>query len=151
MPKPVLCAICTHKIPYGTIHEDLLDRHPRFGPHPGQSTIACPSCGRYLHVACVEEAKTTMAWHHLWFSNMKVRAFIEEHRLMGQEIALCKGCHKTLSEQIVGNYKAMEKFAEGARFLEEFGWAEEDRRSLRVPKRTRVLEDPEEDARSPRV
>ena len=70
---------------------------------------------------------------------------------MGQEIALCKGCHKTLSEQIVGNYKAMEKFAEGARFLEEFGWAEEDRRSLRVPKRTRVLEDPEEDARSPRV
>ena len=42
MPKTVLCAICTHKIPYGTIHADLLDRHPRFGkPHPGQSTIAC--------------------------------------------------------------------------------------------------------------
>ena len=52
MPKPVLCPICSHKIPYGTIHADLLSHHPRFGkPHPGQSTIACPSCGRYLHVA----------------------------------------------------------------------------------------------------
>ena len=33
---------------------------------------------------------------------------------MGQEVALCKKCHGELSEQIVGNYKAMEKFAEGA-------------------------------------
>ena len=66
-----------------------------------------------------------MAWHHLWFSNMKVRAFIEEHRLMGQEIALCKKCHGELSEQIISNYKAMEKFAEGARFLEEFGRIDE--------------------------
>ena len=55
---------------------------------------------------------------------------------MGQEVALCKKCHGELSEQIVGNYKAMEKFAEGARFLEEFGWADKDRRSLRIPKRT---------------
>ena len=126
MPKPVLCAICSHKIPYGTIHADLLDRHPRFGkPHPGQSTIACPSCGRYLHVACVEEAGTSIAWHHLWFSNMRMRAFIEEHRLMGQEIALCKKCHGELSEQIVGNYKAMEKFAEGARFLDNLGMFDE--------------------------
>ena len=44
---------------------------------------------------------------------------------MGQEIALCKKCHGELSEQIVGNYKAMEKFAEGARFLEEFGRIDE--------------------------
>ncbi len=65
---------------------------------------------------------------------------------MGQEVALCKKCHGELSEQIVSNYKAMEKFAEGARFLEEFGWAEEDtsprgfrrgRESSRVSKRTR--------------
>ncbi len=45
---------------------------------------------------------------------------------MGQRIALCKKCHGELSEQIVSNYKAMEQFAEGARFLEEFGRAEED-------------------------
>ena len=44
---------------------------------------------------------------------------------MGQRIALCKGCHEELSEQIVSNYKAMEKFAEGARFLEEFGRIDE--------------------------
>jgi len=142
MPKTVLCAICSHKIPYGTIHADLLSHHPRFGrPHPGQNTIACPSCGRYLHVGCVEEAGTSMAWHHLWFSNMRMRAFIEEHRSMGQEIALCKKCHGELSEQIVANYKAMEKFAEGARFLEEFGWTEEDA-SPRGSRRGReVLED----------
>ncbi len=66
---------------------------------------------------------------------MRMRAFIEEHRLMGMRIALCKKCHVELSEQIVGNYKAMEKFAEGARFLEEFGWAEEDSGSSRVSTR----------------
>ncbi len=104
MPKPPSCPICSHKIPVGTIHADLQANHPRFGrPHPGQSTIACSCCGRYLHVACVEEGGTSIAWHHLWFNNMRMRAFIEEHRLMGQRIALCKGCHKTLSEQIVGN------------------------------------------------
>ena len=60
---------------------------------------------------------------------------------MGQEIALCKKCHGELSEQIVANYKAMEKFAEGARFLEEFGWTEEDA-SPRGSRRGReVLED----------
>ncbi len=73
----------------------------------------------------MEEGGTTIAWHHLWFSNMRMRAFIEKHRLMGMRIALCKGCHKTLSEQIVSNYTAMEKFAEGARFLEEFGRIDE--------------------------
>ncbi len=56
---------------------------------------------------------------------------------MGMRIALCKKCHGELSEQIVSNYKAMEQFAEGARFLEEFGRAEEDPRSSRISKRTR--------------
>ena len=95
----------------------------------------CCGCGRYLHVTCVTEAGTIIAWHHLWFSNMRMRAFIEEHRLMGQEVALCSKCHGELSDQIVANYKAMEQFAEGARFLEEFGWAEEDARSSRVTTR----------------
>ena len=40
---------------------------------------------------------------------------------MGLRVALCKKCHGELGEQIVANYKAMEQFAEGARFLEEFG------------------------------
>ena len=57
---------------------------------------------------------------------------------MGQQIALCKKCHGELSDQIVSNYKAMEQFAEGARFLEEFGRTEED---------PCVLKDSEEDAR----
>ena len=44
---------------------------------------------------------------------------------MGHEIALCKKCHGELSEQIVGNYKALERFAKGSRFLEEFGRLDE--------------------------
>jgi hypothetical protein len=48
-----------------------------------------------------------------------------------------EGCHETFSEQILDNYKMMERFDEGARFLEEFGWADEDVKSSRVPKRTR--------------
>ncbi len=39
------------------------------------------------------------------------------------------------SEQILGNYKAMERFDEGARFLEEFGRVEEDAKSSRVLRR----------------
>jgi hypothetical protein len=57
---------------------------------------------------------------------MKMRAFVQERDLVGQDVAFCKGCHEELSEQILDNYKLMEKFDEGARFLEEFGWAEED-------------------------
>ena len=121
MPKPVLCPICSSKIPYGTIHADLRANRP----HPGQSTIACPSCGRYLHVACVEKEGTSMAWHHLWFSNMRMRAFLEEHGLVGYEIALCTKCHEEIVEQILSNYKALERFNEGARFLEDFGRYEE--------------------------
>jgi len=80
---------------------------------------------------------TPITWHHLWFSNIKMREFIEEHGLIGQDVALCSKCHETLGEQIVATYKALERFSEGARFLEEFGWAEEDRRSSRGPMRTR--------------
>jgi len=65
-----------------------------------------------------------------------MREFIEEHELVGQDVALCSKCHETLGEQIVATYKALERFHEGARFLEEFGWTEEDRRSSRGPKKT---------------
>ena len=37
----------------------------------------------------------------------------------------CKGCHEVFSEQILDNYKAMERFDEGARFLEECGRVDE--------------------------
>ena len=68
---------------------------------------------------------------------MKMRAFVQERDLVGQDVAFCKGCHEELSEQILDNYKMMERFDEGARFLEEFGWAEEDMGSSRGSKRTR--------------
>ncbi len=58
---------------------------------------------------------------------MMMRAFVQEHGLVGCEVSFCKGCHEVFSKQILGNYKAMERFDEGARFLEEFGWAEEVR------------------------
>jgi len=54
-----------------------------------------------------------------------MREFIEEHGLVGQDVALCTKCHETLGEQIVATYKALERFSEGARFLEEFGKVEE--------------------------
>ena len=44
---------------------------------------------------------------------------------MGQEVSFCKGCHEVFSEQILANYKMMERFDEGARFLEEFGRVDE--------------------------
>jgi len=114
MPKHPSCAICTSRIPYGTIHSDLANDHPRFGqPRPDQQTIACASCGRILHTSCTLD--TSIAWHHLWFSNIKMREFIEEHGLVGQDVALCTKCHETLGEQIVATYKALERFSEGAR------------------------------------
>ena len=51
MPKPVVCPTCSSKIPYGTIHEDILDGYPRLGsPHPGQRTITCACCGAFLRL-----------------------------------------------------------------------------------------------------
>ena len=58
---------------------------------------------------------------------MMMRAFLQEHGLVGHQVSFCKGCHEELGEQILDNYKMMERFDEGARFLEEFGWAEEVR------------------------
>ncbi len=63
---------------------------------------------------------------------MRMRAFLQEQGLVGHRVAFCKDCHEELSEQILDNYKMMERFDEGARFLEEFGRAEEDTRSSRV-------------------
>jgi len=42
------------------------------------------------------------------------RAFVQEHDLVGCEVAFCKGCHETFSEQILDIYKMMERFDEGA-------------------------------------
>jgi hypothetical protein len=76
---------------------------------------------------CVEEASTNIWGHHLWFANERMRAFVDEHQLVGLTVALCRECHEELSEQILGNYKALGKFDEGARFPGEFGRAEEVR------------------------
>jgi hypothetical protein len=57
--------------------------------------------------------------------DMRMRAFVDEHQLVGLNIALCRECHGELSEQILSNYKALGKFDEGARFPGEFGRAEE--------------------------
>ena len=74
-----------------------------------------------LHTACVNDANTTIAGHHLWFSYMRMRAFLQEHGLLGCEVSFCRGCHEELSEQILENYKAMERFDEGARFFTQKG------------------------------
>ncbi len=50
---------------------------------------------------------------------MAAEAFLEEHGLVTLEVAFCKGCHEELSEQIIANYKAMERFREGAKSLED--------------------------------
>ena len=56
---------------------------------------------------------------------MKMKDFVHEQGLVGQEVAVCNGCHDKLSEQILANYKMLERFDEGARFLGEFGRVEE--------------------------
>ena len=98
---------------------------------PGRASrprvVTCSGCGKLVHTRCVAKANTTIGGHHLWFSNMMMRAFVQEHDLVGCDVAFCKGCHEELSEQILDNYKMMERFDEGARFLEEFGRAEEVR------------------------
>jgi len=67
---------------------------------PGRDTRPVPAfragCGRLLHTVCVHEAGTTIAGHHLWFSNMMMRAFLQEHDLVGCEVAFCKGCPRLL-------------------------------------------------------
>ena len=54
-----------------------------------------------------------------------MRAFVQGHDLVGCAVAFCKGCHEVFSEQILETYKMMERFDEGARFLEEFGRVDE--------------------------
>jgi hypothetical protein len=137
MPKPVVCPTCATKIPYGTINQDILDGFPRLGtPHPGQRTIMCACCGAFMHADCA----SLISWQHLWFSNLRMREIIEKGNLVGMEIALCSACADRLGREIVGTYRALQRFDEGARFLEEFGRAAEDAGSSRMPKRTRVLE-----------
>ena len=56
---------------------------------------------------------------------MRMRAFVQEQGLVGLEVSFCMKCHEELSEQILANYKAMERFDEGARFLEDYGRVDE--------------------------
>ena len=67
------------------------------------------------------ECASLISWHHLWFSNLRMRRVIEKNNLVGMEIALCHQCADRLGEEIVGTYRALQRFDEGARFLEEFG------------------------------
>ncbi len=64
-----------------------------------------------------------------------MRALVQEPGLVGWVVSFCKTCHDGLSEQLLDNYKMMERFDEGAIFLEEFGWAEEDATSSRISTR----------------
>jgi hypothetical protein len=45
---------------------------------------------------------------------MRMRAFIDDHQLVGLNVALCRECHGELSEQILAAYKVLGKFDEGA-------------------------------------
>jgi hypothetical protein len=94
------------------------------------STVRAPSFNLIATLfgrVCVEEASTNIWGHHLWFANMRMRAFVDEHQLVGLNVALCRECHAELSEQILANYMELGKFDEGARFPGEFGRAEEVR------------------------
>ena len=94
MVEPAVHLPCSYKTPLGTIRSDTEANHPRFGQHhPGQQTITCSGCGQLLHTRCVEEAGTTISGHHLWFSNMMMRAFIRERGLVTLEVSFCKKCH----------------------------------------------------------
>ena len=50
-----------------------------------------------------------------------MRALIEERRLFGLDVAFCPRCRDDLLEQILANYRALQRFDEGARFLEDLG------------------------------
>ena len=76
--------------------------------------VACTCCGELLHANCVREASTLVSWKHLWFSNSGMRALIEERRLFGLEVALCQSCRDALLGQILANYRALQRFDEGA-------------------------------------
>ena len=47
---------------------------------PSPRSVTFSGCGKLVHTSCVEEAGTTISGHHLWFSNMMMRAFV----LLGQ-------------------------------------------------------------------
>jgi hypothetical protein len=81
----------------------------------------CACCGAFMHAGCA----SLISWHHLWFSNLRMRGVIERAGLVGMEVALCSACADRLGEEIVGTYRALQRFDEGARFLEEFGRYEE--------------------------
>ena len=46
---------------------------------------------------------------------------MEERGLVGLEVAFCQSCRDDLLEQILGNYRALQRFDEGARFLDDLG------------------------------
>ena len=78
-----------------------------------------------LHTGCVKEASTIISWKHLWFSNPGMRALIEERRLVGLKVAFCPRCRDDLLEQILANYRALQRFDEGARFQGVLGMYDE--------------------------
>ena len=54
-----------------------------------------------------------------------MRALIEERGLIGLEVAFCQSCRDDLLGQILANYRALQRFDEGARFLDDLGMYDE--------------------------
>ena len=122
----IKCPICTTKIPHPSIRSDTERSFPLAGePREGQNVVACLCCGQLLHTGCVRDASTLVSWKHLWFSNPGMRALIEERRLFGLDVAFCPRCRDDLLEQILGNYRALQRFDEGARFRGDLGMYDE--------------------------
>ena len=57
-----------------------------------------------------------------------MRALIEERGLFGLDVAFCQRCRDGLLEQILGNYRALQRFDEGARFRGDLGTTQDVRR-----------------------
>ena len=54
-----------------------------------------------------------------------MRRLIEERGLFGLDVAFCPRCRDDLLEQILGNYRALQRFDEGARFRGDLGMYDE--------------------------
>jgi hypothetical protein len=65
------------------------------------------------------EAEGTSVWgYHPWFSNERMRAFVDGHGLLRARVALCRECHGALAEEVLEAYRAP---GEGARLPEDVG------------------------------
>ena len=112
------CPLCNTKISFWSVQHDKKMNHPMFGSiREDQDIVRCPRCERMMHTDCVKEMGISIEGRYVRHAGKKMKLIVDRFGLMSSMVPFCAGCGEVVIDNIVGTFKEIGNFEEGARFL----------------------------------